>query len=363
MTILFRYLLREHVKFFMMCFAGLMTIYLVIDFFEKVRKFLDHDVDLFIMLVYFLLKTPGIAFQMAPLAILMATLLTLGMFSKNHEITAMRSCGISLSRVAAPFLLFSLFVALVLLGFSAVIIPLATTEGEYIRDTMIEGKIRPLQVKANRPWIQLGNGVLMNFDLVETRGRTIKGITLYQLDSEVTLSEITEAKDARYTAQGWTMHEGTRRRLLPNGGFLIDSFESEPLDWRQTPDDFFKWLSSESKEMTLAALGSYVDRLRKQGYKVSDFLTDYYGRIAFPFVCVVMAVVGLALSLRRSGLRTRGMALGIGQALAIGFLYWTTHSVGIALGRSGALAPMMAGWIANVVFLSFGFYMYLHVKH
>ena len=43
MSILFRYMLREYVKIFGMCFAGLMTIYLVIDFFEKVRRFLRYD--------------------------------------------------------------------------------------------------------------------------------------------------------------------------------------------------------------------------------------------------------------------------------------------------------------------------------
>jgi hypothetical protein len=33
MPIVFRYLFREYAKIFFMCFAGLMTIYLVIDFF------------------------------------------------------------------------------------------------------------------------------------------------------------------------------------------------------------------------------------------------------------------------------------------------------------------------------------------
>ena len=45
MRILFRYLLREYGKIFMMCFSALMTIYLVIDFFEKVRRFLRYDAD------------------------------------------------------------------------------------------------------------------------------------------------------------------------------------------------------------------------------------------------------------------------------------------------------------------------------
>jgi lipopolysaccharide export system permease protein len=57
------------------------------------------------------------------------------------------------------------------------------------------------------------------------------------------------------------------------------------------------------------------------------------------------------------------MAVGIGQAFIIGFCYWTTHSVAIALGRGGALAPILAGWMANTLFLSFGLYLLLKVRH
>jgi lipopolysaccharide export system permease protein len=76
-----------------------------------------------------------------------------------------------------------------------------------------------------------------------------------------------------------------------------------------------------------------------------------------------MVVVGIALSLRRTGVRGSGMAMGIGQAMAVGFFYWSTHSVAIALGRGGALAPMLAGWMANLVFLTFGFYLLLKVRY
>ncbi|HEY7533255.1 MAG TPA: LptF/LptG family permease, partial [Nitrospiraceae bacterium] len=124
MTILFRYLLREYVKIFTMCFSGLMTIYLVIDFFEKVRKFLRYDASALDVLTYFALKMPGISYQIAPLAVLMATLLTIGVLSRSHEITAMRSCGISLYWIASPFLFFGLVLGVVLLLFTSTVIPL-----------------------------------------------------------------------------------------------------------------------------------------------------------------------------------------------------------------------------------------------
>ncbi|HJU05495.1 MAG TPA: LPS export ABC transporter permease LptG [Nitrospiraceae bacterium] len=363
MTILFRYLLREYVKVFLMCFASLMTVYLVVDFFEKVRRFIRFDAEALHTLGYFLLRTPAISFQIAPLAILMATLLTLGMFSKNHEITAMRSCGISLARTAMPFLLFSLTVAVCLFGLSAIVIPLSTARAEYVKTTLIEKKSATAAIKSLRPWLQIENQTLMNVEAIEPNGATLRGVHLYQLGPDFRLKEITEAQEVRYTADGWVMQAGLRRILQPNGGIRTETFLTQPLALSHEPQDFTNWLSVETDERSLMDLRSRIARLEKDGYQVARLLTDFHGRIAFPFVSVVMAVVGIALSLRRSGTRGGGMAIGIGQALVIGFLYWTAHSVAIAFGRSGALDPVVAGWIANLLFLSFGTYLFLKVSH
>lgn len=363
MTILFRYMLREQVKVFAMCLSGLMTVYLVVDFFEKVRRFIRFDVQLITLVEYFALRTPAIFFQIAPLAVLMATLLTLGVLSRNREIIAMRSCGISPVRIAAPFLLFSSAVAGVLFVFSAVVIPYATAQAEYIKTAKIEKKPVGPAVSTDRSWIRIGERTLMNFEVVEPDGFTLHGVRLFQLGEDFRLLRMTEAAGAHYTAQGWILLDGTHRKLLPDGGVQIEPFRQAPVPLSQTPEDFSKWLSTETEEMTLADLRTYIHRLKKDGYQVGRFLTDYHGRIAFPFVSVIMAIVGIALSLRHVGIRGRGMAMGIGLALLIGFLYWTTHSVAIALGRSGALVPPLAGWLANLVFLSFGSALFLQIRH
>ncbi len=363
MGILFRYLLREYAKIFAMCFAGLMTIYLVVDFFEKLRRFLRYDAEAVYIAAFFALRTPGISFQIAPLAVLMATLLTLGILSRNHEITAMRSAGISLFRVASPFLFFAVLVGLVLLAFSATVIPLANARAEYVKTVNIEKKSPSMSLKAPQPWVRIGTRTLMNFELVEPGGAVLRGLRLYHLSPSFQVAEITEAREARYTSSGWILHSGSHRTILPDGTIRTTEFEREPIGLSQIPEDFSTWLSVESDMMTFRDLRAYIDRLSKDGYSFARFLTDYHGRLAFPFVTVIMVIVGLALSLRRSGSRGGSMAIGIGQALVIGFFYWSTHSIAIALGRSGVLAPIMAGWITNLVFLSFGLYLLLRVRY
>lgn len=363
MTILFRYILREYAKIFLMCFSGLMTIYLVIDFFEKVRRFLKFDADMLDVLAYFALKTPAISFQITPLAILMATLLTLGLFSRNNEITAMRSCGISLTWIASPFLIFAAFVSLILLSFSSTVIPLASEKAEEIRLIRIEKKPAPMAVKAPRPWIRIGSDSLMHVAEVEIGGATLHQVHLYHFQNGFRLDRMTEAATASYTPDGWMLFKGNQRRFHQDGSVALVEFGQQPVELSLIPDDFSTWLAGDSETMTVRDIRGYISRFKNEGSSFARLLTDYYGRLAFPFVAVIMVIVGLALSLRRSGVRGGTMAVGIGQAFVVGFCYWTTHSIAIALGRGGLLAPMLAGWIANLLFASFGLYLLLKVRY
>lgn len=363
MTILFRYILREYARVFVMCFTGLMTIYLVIDFFEKIRRLLRYDASWIDVLVYFSLKTPAISFQIAPLAILMATLLTLGLLSRSHEITAMRSCGISLPWIASPFLAFAVGVALILLWFSSTVIPLAADKAEDIRVTKIEKRPPATTLTIQQPWIRVGPRTVMNVTSGAVDGTMIGGIRLFHFERGFRLVDVTEAEEARYSDQEWILYRGRHRRFLPDGSVSVVEFDHQPIALPLIPEDFTSRFGTESELMTFRDIRAYTARLAHEGAQLSRLLTDYYGRVAFPFVTVIMVLVGIAMGLRRSGVRGGSMAMGIGQALAVGFCYWTTHSIAIALGRGGALAPMMAGWTANLLFLSFALYLMMKVRY
>jgi lipopolysaccharide export system permease protein len=340
-----------------------MTIYLVIDFFEKVRRFLRYDANWLDVLTYFLLKAPAISFQIAPLAVLMATLLTFGLLSRGHEITAMRSCGISLPWITAPFIIFAAGISLMLLLFSSTVIPLAASKSEEIRTTRIEKKPPAAAVKLQQPWTRVGADSLMHVTSVSVDGERLGGVRLFQFDRHFQLVTITEADEARYSGSTWTLYQGQHRQFFPDGAVSATPFDSQAIVLTLIPDDFTTWLAGDSEAMTFHDIRAYTRRRFQQGSQAARLKTDYYSRIAFPFVTVIMVLVGIALSLRRSGTRGGSMAMGIGQALAVGFCYWTTHSIAIALGRGGVLTPLIAGWMANVLFMSFGLYLMLKVRY
>jgi lipopolysaccharide export system permease protein len=268
-----------------------------------------------------------------------------------------------LAWIASPFLAFAVGIAMILLWFSASIIPLAADKAEDIRVTKIEKRPPATTLTIQQPWISVGPQTLMNVTSGAVGGSTIGGIRLFHFERGFQLVDLTDAEEAHYANEGWTLYRGRHRHFLPDGSVSVVLFDQQPIALSLIPEDFTSRFGNESETMTLHDIRAFTSRLSHEGAQLSRLLTDYYGRIAFPFVTIVMVLVGIAMSLRRSGARGGGIAIGIGQALAVGFCYWATHSIAIALGRGGALEPMMAGWTANLLFMSFALYLMLKVRY
>src|SRR5512137_2405080 len=113
MRILSNYIASIYVKILCLCISAFVSIYLVIDFLDRIRRLTRSEPEIKYIALYFLYKIPGIVTQVILLAILMATLLTLGGLSRSSEINAMRGCGIGLVRITGPILAIALVTSLV----------------------------------------------------------------------------------------------------------------------------------------------------------------------------------------------------------------------------------------------------------
>jgi lipopolysaccharide export system permease protein len=83
-----------------LCLGSFVAVYLVLDMMEKIPRFLRAGGNLGDIVMFFVYKLPEMVGQTASFSILMTTLLTLGLLSRNSEVIAMRSCGVSLLRIA-----------------------------------------------------------------------------------------------------------------------------------------------------------------------------------------------------------------------------------------------------------------------
>jgi len=77
MKTLNRHLIKTYLGTTTTCLAAFMSIYLVIDFLERYRKFSRAEAPIADILLYFLCKIPEIVFQTTPMAVLMGTILAI----------------------------------------------------------------------------------------------------------------------------------------------------------------------------------------------------------------------------------------------------------------------------------------------
>ncbi len=363
MNILFWYIVRHYLGLLILCLTGLVTIYLVIDFFEKLRRFLRHDAELTSMLMYFIYKIPDISFQLVPFAVLMASLLAIGLLNRTHEITAMRSCGVSLLHVTMPFLAVAGFVTVIQLGSTAVVIPLANAKAEYIRTVEIRKKPQPLAFTSENLWLYIRDNELMHVQQVDPTGARLHHVTLYRLNDQFTLETLLTADGAAFADGEWTLRDAAQRVIEPDGSVEFIHWMTLPLKLSLTPDDLMTWNALEPEHMTLNQLGTHIEHLRQEKNSVTKFLLDYWRRVAFAFVPLIMTILGVSIGLLEIGTRTVSVGKGIGQALSLSFLFWATNSVSLTLGKSGALFPLVAAWIACVMFFIVSLNIFLKVRY
>jgi lipopolysaccharide export system permease protein len=100
-----RYVLREQLAALAAGLVFFVSIFVVVDVFEKIDTFLDNQVPLATVLLYYLVSIPGIILQVLPMAMLLSCLIALGQIGRSNELTAMRAAGIGPARIAAPILI------------------------------------------------------------------------------------------------------------------------------------------------------------------------------------------------------------------------------------------------------------------
>lgn len=358
MSIISRYIVATHLRIMGLCAGAFTTIYLVIDFLEKIGRFTRAQGELHHILLYFFFKIPEIVNEITPLAVLMATLLTLGMLSRHSEIIAMRGCGISIARITAPILVCACAISLFTFVITELVIPASNARMRYIQEILIEKKSPNTFFRQQNIWYREENTLLLARTFTPT-DLTLKGITLWQMGADMKPVQRIEASMAVFTEAGWLLKNVVIREI--GGGNVVTTVRKKelpvPLKLKVAE---LKVLEKETSTMSIFALRHYCNKLRKGGYDDTRYRALFHSRISLPFASLVMAFLGIPFALR-SG-RTSGIAVGIGISLGIGFGYFAINAVLLSFGQAGVLLPLVSAWAANLIFAAGGVWLSMTIN-
>ena len=236
MRILALYMSREFLKLmglFLVSFVGLYTLF---DFIEKVDNFQEAGVASATMLSFFVLQIPELVVLLVPVAILMSTVITLGMMAKRNEIVAIKSGGVSIFRFTLPILLMAAVFSLGSALINETIIPQTKARTNFIWDVMVEK--RPGQMLRREKFWYKGDNSIYKVGFYDTSSQTISDLTYYRFDKDFNLQLRIDAKRARFLGDQWVFVSGMAQELLPGGGYKGEMFEEKVMPLPRAPRRF-----------------------------------------------------------------------------------------------------------------------------
>jgi lipopolysaccharide export system permease protein len=358
MNLVNRYIVYEIVKFFILALTVVLCIFVAIDYLGNMDEFIESHVSWLHSFQYVLLKIPFITTQAMPVVLLMAILIAFGLMSKNNELIILNASGISIYALVRPVLMISAAAALLLFYLTEHVVPLTMQQSNAIKRNEIR-KTTNVAVKEENIWIK-GHRRITHIKYFDPSTQVIFGFTRYYFDSRFRLIRRIDAEKAEYQNKRWVLHQCMNQRLNPaDNTYAVTLHETLTEDLEMLPSDF-RQIVRKSNEMNFRQLLDYIHKVEAEGYAATVYRVDLDAKCAYPFVCIIMALVGVGLTARKR--IDQGLPVSISYGIGIGFLYWVFHSFCVSLGYGGVLPPMVAAWTANFVFFCGGLLLVINAE-
>lgn len=348
MRILTRYIIKEFLKIFILTISAFISLYLIIDVFEQMDTLIEYRVQLKDGLYFFLYKIPFVFYQLSPIAVLMATLITIGIFSRYSEIIAALASGISVLMFSLPFFIFAIFISVVNFTLSESIIPYANQRVAAMKQ-VFEGSNKTVFAQ-DSIWFKDDTDIY-NISYIEPDAGVLKGLTVYRMDGNFNISSRIDAKLVNWKDGTWISPESVLTQFRDNQLLEVSTLKDAAMPLSKKPDEL-RNIERLASEMNYRELSKYVKKLKKEGYEATRYSVDLHSKISFPLVSIIMVMIGIPFALR-SG-RHGGIAIGVGLSVIIGFSYWVVFAVNSSLGYNSIIPPFVAAWFTNFIFTGFG---------
>jgi lipopolysaccharide export system permease protein len=353
-------ILRDFALYLAMILATALIIVLVFTYFELLTDIMRNRIPAIIQAEYLWDVSPSLIYLIAPLAVMLAVLITFGLMEKSSELTAMKASGMSIYRAALPVIVLSAFFAVGLFVFDQAYIPHTNRQQEILRN-QIKGKPAQTYLRADRKWIFGQSNEIYYYQVFDPDTNHFGGISIFEFDPNTfQLTRRIHAERAHWE-EGlgkWVFETGWVRSL--QGASIRDYKTFDVATFNELHEDpgYFKKEVKQSSEMNYEELRRYIDDLRQSGFDTVRLKVQLQKKIAFPLITLVMAV--LAIPFAASG-RRGGALAGVAIAIGIAIVYWVTAGVFEAMGAANQLPAMIAAWAPDFIFAFAGGYLLLRV--
>ena len=349
-------IIRNLLKYFALTVFFLTTIYMIFTAFElwKFAGEINEGFTLLAKYLFFLL--PFIYLQLAPSALMIATLVTFVIKTRQNEIVSWTAAGRSVYRLLLPCFGLMILLGVANWGIQETVAP----KTNVIQDDL-RAQIRSRGMISNREgkyWVA-SNQRIYSFEMTEAKtsaSQKVKNLSIYEFSSDETqLLNVYRSPQAFWEKDKITFAAEAEKQTFENGKFEIAEIPNGEL--MESSNPFVSHSEKPShlnRRQTLEQIKESGSESERRNYEVA--LEKKYTTLFLPFV-ITLFTAPFALSLSR-----RGRVVTIGYAVAIWLLFMGVTVAFEQFGLNGFIAPVLAVWLPLFLFSMIGVYLLSKVR-
>lgn len=363
-TIIDRYIIKKYLGTFSFMLILLSIVVLVIDVQQKIPRIENATaIDAKLNLTYFLVHfypfwIINLIMTFLSILVFISVIYFTSRMANNTEIVAVISSGASFHRFARPYLLTSLFIALISLLINHFVLPWANIKKNELEAYTYSAANKEKVLGTGPVTAQISRTEYVFINSWNKRERRGSGFIFQKFDKnrkmlyELKASDVFWDKDKKqfvlnnYTEK--TVNKDDSEKLA-NGSELRKSYG-------HAPEELFpNELLGQNK--TTPELLKFIQREKEKGNSnLNTHLNELYKRTSMPISIVILTFLALSLSSqkKRGGL---GINLAIGISLA--FIFVFSFEALKVVSENKSMSPGLAMWFPNIIFFPLALVLYL----
>lgn len=349
MNLLNRYLLSQFVKYFLTVNSGFVAIYLLVDFFEKYDDFVNAGKPFSMALKYFLLTIPSIVDQLGPVFILLAGVITLGILTHSHELTALKAGGVPLRLIIRPIFIGSIIFTLLFVAAAQWLLPVTVARTNTIWFEQLKGKV-PLGILRNNRYYYRGTDGFYSFGWPNPKYHIFNQFSYSRWDENYNIHSLITAEYARWNRKNshWIFINGQIQERGDDGRYSITNFPTREFQLPEEPGDFLV-PANKSAEQSLLELYEETGRAKVE-HEIQSAWTNFLGRVSYILLGIPLLLLGLPILLYSYRKWGRDLSVAIPASCGLAFVAWGIWGALQSLATAGYVSPVIAAVSIHIIF-------------
>ncbi len=359
-TLLDDYVLRDFFVYLGMILSSFLVLVIVFTLFELLGDILRNQVPATVVAEYLLNVAPYLMYNVAPLVMLLAVLITFGVMQRSNEITAIKATGISIYRIVTPVIVAAAVLAVALFFADQFYLPHTNKRQEALHN-QIKGRPAQTYLRPDRKWIFGQHNDIYYYQFFDPDRDQFGNVTVFQLDrASFAITRRIHAERAHWAENlnRWIYEKGWDRSLQGSAIVNYHPFEVATFpDLPETPS-YFKKEVKQYTEMNYEELRRYIRDLQQSGFDVVRLRVELQKKLSYPLITLIMAVLAIPFSLSTG---KKGAITGVAVAVGIAMFYTVVSRLFEDMGDISQLPPALAAWSPDLIFILVGGYLILKV--